>query len=57
MPKRNKILEALIRVKDRIGKKLVYLKKEDGEYEIELYDAKGVDKVLQEEINKAIREE
>ena len=57
MTKRNKVLEALIRVRNRIETRVVYLKRSDEKYEIEYYDAKGVNKVLREEINKAIREE
>lgn len=57
MPKRNKILEALIRVKNRIETRVVHLKRSDEKHEIEYYDAKGVNEVLREEINKAIREE
>ena len=57
MIKRNKILEALIRVKNRIETRVVHLKRSDEKYKIEYYDVKGVNKVLQEEINKAIREE
>lgn len=57
MTKRNKTLEALIRVKNRIETRVVHLKRSDEKYEIEYYDAKGVNRVLREEINKAIREE
>ncbi|MCK4359168.1 MAG: hypothetical protein KAW92_10595 [Candidatus Cloacimonetes bacterium] len=56
MIKDNKVLKALERIRERIEKEVVTLKRSDEKYEIEFYDAKGVNKVLQEEINKAIRE-
>jgi len=56
MDEHDKALEVLERVRERIEKEVVTLKRSDEEYEIEYYDAKGVNKVLTEEINKAVRE-
>ena len=53
MTKQNKVLEALETVMKRIETEVYHWKKADGE---ELYDAKGVNKILREEINKAIEE-
>lgn len=52
----NKVLEALQRVRERIETEVVSIKRSDEEYEILAYDAIGVNVVLREEINKAIRE-
>lgn len=56
MTKRNKVLEALEKVRKRIETEVVSIKRSDEEYEILAYDAIGVNVVLREEINKAIRE-
>ena len=52
----NKVLEALERVRERIHEEVLYLKRPATEYKCGLYDAKGINKVLREEINKDVRE-
>lgn len=54
MAKHNKVLEALIRVKNRIETEVTTLRSNEKD-EIEYYVAKGVNKVLREEINRACR--
>ena len=55
MTKGNKVLEALETVRKRIDEEVAYAH-EGEEQEDGLYDAKGIHKVLREEINKAVRE-
>lgn len=52
----NKILETLIRIKNRIETEVLHLRRLGEEDKIEYYDAKGIDKILREETNRAIKE-
>ena len=54
MTKQNKVLEALENVRKRIETEVVTIKRSDEE--LVYYDALGVNKVLREEINKAVEE-
>ena len=53
MTKSNKVLEALERIRKRIKTEVDYWKRADGG---EIYEATEVNKILREEINKAVLE-
>lgn len=56
MAKQNKVLEALLNVRKRIETEVVTIRRSDEEYEIDLYEARGINIILLEEINKVIEE-